>query len=297
MVVVTDRHHHCRATIPPRTESEVTITPTLVARSLGASSRDRLWLHRGHDRIEQLMGALDGQHVLVTGGSSGIGRACVDRYRAEGATVHVADLNPQSSDELQLDVSDSAAWDALVAALPPLDVVHLNAGITTPGRSPLATPATPLSDITDEAYRAIVGANMDGVFFGARAVLPAMIERGSGHVLVTASMAGLGGMAGDIAYTTTKHAVVGFVKSLGATLQQRGDTGVCVSALCPGFVDTPLVPAHAQSFIKQMGLPVIEPARVAEAAMQAIAAHSHGSQWIVWGDTIREHVAGPIELD
>ena len=243
------------------------------------------------------MGALDGQHVLVTGGSSGIGKACSDRYRAEGATVHIADLNPRSSDELPLDVSDSAAWATLIASLPPLDVVHLNAGITTPGRSPLTTPATPLSDITDDAYRAIVGANMDGVFFGARAVLPAMIERGSGHVLVTASMAGLGGMAGDIAYTTTKHAVVGFVKSLGATLQQRGDTGVCVSALCPGFVDTPLVPAAAQSFIKQMGLPVIEPARVAEAAMQALAAHSHGSQWIVWGDTIREHVAGSIELD
>lgn len=243
------------------------------------------------------MGALDGQHVLVTGGSSGIGRACVDRYRAEGATVHVADLNPRSSDELQLDVSDSAAWTALIATLPPLDVVHLNAGITTPGRGPRDIPAAPLSDVTDEAYRAIVGANMDGVFFGARAVLPAMIERGSGHVLVTASMAGLGGMAGDIAYTTTKHAVVGFVKSLGATLLQRGDTGVCVSALCPGFVDTPLVPSEAQSFIKGMGVPVIDPARVAEAAMQAIASHSHGSQWIVWGDIIREHVAGPIELD
>lgn len=242
------------------------------------------------------MGALDGQHVLVTGGASGIGKACADRYRAEGATVHVADLHPRSSDEIQLDVSDSAAWAALIASLPPLDVVHLNAGITTPGRGPRDTPIAPLSDVTDEAYRAIVGANMDGVFFGARAVLPGMIERGSGHVLVTASMAGLGGMAGDIAYTTTKHAVVGFVKSLGATLQQSGDNGVCVSALCPGFVDTPLVPNEAQSFIKEMGMPVIDPARVGEAAMQAIAAHSNGSQWIVWGDIIREHVASPIEL-
>ncbi|MFI0524678.1 MAG: SDR family oxidoreductase [Ilumatobacteraceae bacterium] len=242
------------------------------------------------------MGALDGQHVLVTGGSSGIGKACADRYRAEGAVVHVADLNPRSSDELQLDVSDSAAWAALVASLPPLDVVHLNAGITTPGRSPVGSRGAPLSDVTDDAYRAIVGANLDGVFFGARAVLPGMVERGHGHVLVTASMAGLGGMAGDIAYTTTKHAVVGFVRSLGATLLQAGNTGVCVSALCPGFVDTPLVPADAQSFIKEMGLPVIEPARVGDAAMQAIAAHSHGSQWIVWGDIIREHDAAPIEL-
>ena len=155
------------------------------------------------------MGALDGQHVLVTGGSSGIGKACADRYRAEGATVYVADLNPRSSDEIALDVSDSGAWAALVDALPPLDVVHLNAGITTPGRTPIGSGGAPLSDVTDDAYRAIVGANLDGVFFGARAVLPGMIERGSGHVLVTASMAGLGGMPGDVAYTATKHAAVG----------------------------------------------------------------------------------------
>ena len=242
------------------------------------------------------MGALDGQHVLVTGGSSGIGKACAERYRAEGATVYVTDLNPKSSDEIALDVSDSGAWAALIASLPPLDVVHLNAGITTPGRQPIGGGGTPLSDVTDDAYRTIVGANLDGVFFGARAVLPGMVERGSGHVLVTASMAGLGGMPGDIAYTATKHAVVGLVKSLGATLTQSGDTGVCVSALCPGFVDTPLVPAEAQVFIKGAGMPVIEPARVGEAAMHAIAAHSNGSQWIVWGDTIREHVASPIDL-
>jgi len=65
------------------------------------------------------MGALDGQHVLVTGGSSGIGKACADRYRAEGATVYVADLNPRSSDELALDVSVFS----LVA------FIDLNAGI------------------------------------------------------------------------------------------------------------------------------------------------------------------------
>ena len=243
-----------------------------------------------------MAGALDGQHVLVTGGASGIGKACAARYRAEGATVYVADLRPQSSDELQLDVGDSAAWEALVASLPPLDMVHLNAGITTPGRSLRDVPVVPLSDVTDEAYRAISGANIDGIFFGARTVLPTMVERGSGHILVTASMAGLGGMAGDVAYTTTKHAAIGFVKSLGATLQQRGDLGVCISALCPGFVDTPLVSGDAQDFITAMGMPVIAPERVAEAAMQAIAAHEHGSQWIVWGDLIRMHTPAPFDF-
>ncbi len=235
------------------------------------------------------MGQLDGQHVLVTGGSSGIGKACAQRYRAEGATVYVADIRPQSSDEIQLDVSDSAAWVALISSLPPLDMVHLNAGITTPGRSMSDDPTAPLSDVTDDAYRTIVGVNLDGVYFGARAVLPGMVERGSGHLIVTASMAGLGGMPGDIAYTATKHAVVGLVKSLGATLEQGGNGGVCVSALCPGFVDTPLVAREAQEFIAAMGMPVIEPSRVAEAAMQAMEAKVNGSQWIVWGDIIRQN--------
>lgn len=233
------------------------------------------------------MGALSGQHVLVTGGASGIGKACAQRYRAEGATVHVADLHPASSDEIRLDVADSAAWAELIAALPPLDVVHLNAGIVTPGRTQAAPAGVPLTDVTDEAYRAILGVNLDGVFFGARAVLPGMCERGSGHVLVTASMAGLGGMPGDVAYTATKHAVVGLVRSLGRSLDQFG---VCISALCPGFVDTPLVPAVAQEFItKEMGLPVIPPSQVAEAAMQALAARANGSQWIVWGNIVKQY--------
>jgi NAD(P)-dependent dehydrogenase (short-subunit alcohol dehydrogenase family) len=242
--------------------------------------------------VSAATGLLAGQHVLVTGGSSGIGKACAARYRAEGATVFVADIRPQSSDELLLDVSDPAAWQALVAALPPLDVVHLNAGIATPGRAPQGV-GTPLADVTEQAYRAIVGVNLDGVFFGAQAVLPGMVERGGGHLLVTASMAGLGGMPGDVAYTATKHAVVGLVKSLGATLEQQGSP-VCVSALCPGFVDTPLVPAEAQAVISSLGMPVMHPDRVADAAITALRERVNGSQWMVWGDILRRHEPGPL---
>ncbi|CAN5429168.1 SDR family oxidoreductase [soil metagenome] len=234
------------------------------------------------------MGALDGKTALVTGGSSGIGKACAARYRAEGATVFVADLHPRSSDELALDVGNPDAWTVLIESLPPLDVAHLNAGIITPGRPSGLGTALPLRDITDQAYRSIMGANVDGVFFGARAVLASMAERGKGDIIVTASIAGLIGMGGDIAYTTTKHAVVGLVKSLGSSLMQQG-VDICVSAMCPGFVDTPLIAGEVHDFVAAMGLPIIEPARIADAAMEILEVRANGSQWIVWGDVIRQH--------
>ncbi len=227
---------------------------------------------------------LAGRQVLVTGGSSGIGRACAERYRAEGATVHVADLHPSSSDEIHLDVAEPAAWASVVAALPPLDVVHLNAGIATPGRHLLRLDAPPLLDVSDEAYRSLLGVNVDGVVFGVRAVVEGMVTRGEGQILVTASMAGLVGMPTDVTYAATKHAVVGLVRSLGPALEPHG---VCVSALCPGFVDTPLVPDDARELIAAAGMPVIAPARVAEAAVRALEARVAGSQWMIWGDEIR----------
>lgn len=227
------------------------------------------------------MGALDGKYALVTGGAGGIGRACVERFRAEGATVFAADIAPASSDEIALDVRDPDAWAALVADLPALDIVMLNAGITTPGRTPLAGPVPPLSDITVDAYRAATGVNLDGVFFGARAIVPGMVERGSGHVLITASVAGLSGMAGDIVYSTTKHAVVGFTRSLGASLE---GSGVTASSLCPGFMDTPLVSADLQLMLAALNVPVAAATRVADAAMTALGTPVNGAQWVVWGD-------------
>src|SRR5687767_15932506 len=109
-----------------------------------------------------MSGTLEGRTALVTGGASGIGRACAQRFAAEGATVFVADVTRVDVGDgitaLELDVADSGAWTALVESLPPLDLVHLNAGVVTPGlRRPgdpgVDAPPLPLFDMTDEAYR------------------------------------------------------------------------------------------------------------------------------------------------
>lgn len=232
---------------------------------------------------------LSGQHALVTGGASGIGATVARRFAALGAHVIVADLNDTDGAQVaaeiggeyhHLDVSNAHEWAALVGPHGALDIAFLNAGVTT--RLPDHPPTDqPLEEVTDAAYRRIMGANVDGVVFGARAVLPKMIERGRGHIVMTASMAGLGAVPFDPIYALTKHAVVGFAKSLGLI---AGTHGVCTSAICPGFADTNIVSVEAKQMLGAAGVPVISPERVADAVITAIEAARPGSVWAVWGD-------------
>ncbi len=232
---------------------------------------------------------LTGQHALVTGGASGIGATVARRFASLGAHVIVTDLNDQGgthvADEIggeyhHLDVSSADEWAALVGHRGALDIAFLNAGVST--RMPDQAPSDePLGEVTDVAYRRIMGANVDGVVFGARAVLDKMVDRGRGHIVMTASMAGLGAIPFDPIYGLTKHAVVGFAKSLG---QMVGPSGVCTSAICPGFADTNIVSADMKAMLSLMEIPVMSPERVADTVMAAIEANIPGSVWAVWGD-------------
>jgi NAD(P)-dependent dehydrogenase (short-subunit alcohol dehydrogenase family) len=232
---------------------------------------------------------LSGQHALVTGGASGIGATVARRFAALGAHVIVTDLNDIDGAGVaadiggeyhHLDVSSAHEWRSLVGPRGALDIAFLNAGVST--RLP-DHPVTdePLGEVTDAAYRRIMGANVDGVVFGARTVLPRMIERGRGHIVMTASMAGLGAVPFDPIYALTKHAVVGFAKSLGLV---AGPYGVCTSAICPGFADTNIVSAETKQMLGAVGVPVMSPERVADTVIAAIEAHTPGSVWAVWGD-------------
>lgn len=215
------------------------------------------------------MDALQGKVAIVTGGGSGIGLAAAHRLAAEGASVVVVDLDAAAGEAaaaqvggtfVRADVGDPVAWrpvvDAATSVFGGIDLAYLNAGVTTQQGD--------ITAVTDEQVRRVFGANVDGVVFGVRAVVPAMQARGGGAIVATASLAGLFPFAPDPLYTATKHAVVGLVRSLAPQLEAKR---ISINAVCPGIVDTPLVGA-ARERLKEAGFAMIPPEDIAEAVVQ-----------------------------
>ena len=211
--------------------------------------------------------------VVVTGGGSGIGKALSLRFAAEGARVAVADLSEEKARQTAVrtgglavacDVAKEADIQALVARCEghfgPVDLFCSNAGVSF-GEPDLATSAS------NAQWQASWDINVMAHVYAARAVLPGMIERGGGTFLQTASAAGLLNLIGDAAYSTTKHAAIGFAEALAIT---HGDQGIKVSVLCPQYVATPML-GYAEG--EEAGdLPgVITPQEVADAAVKGLA--------------------------
>ena len=154
--------------------------------------------------------------ALVTGGEGGIGRAIRTLLESEGCSVRSLDLLNG------FDVTDPAAWDSVEAA----DLACLNAGILTENADPL--------EMTPEQYRRAVAVNVDGVVLGVRA-LARVLAPGS-TIVATASLAGLIPMESDPVYSLTKHAVVGFVRSVApAPLGRRRKNSGRASRRIPGL--------------------------------------------------------------
>ncbi len=227
------------------------------------------------------MGLLDGKVAVVTGAASGIGLACANRFATEGATVVAVDI---AADEVgrvaeaiggvavPADVSRPADWVGVVESVRSLggvDAVFLNAGVTT-GEGDI-------SALTDDQYHRILGVNVDGVVFGARALVPELVSRGGGALVATASLAGLVAFAADPIYALTKHAVVGLVRGLALTLTDRG---VTVNAVCPGMVDTPLVD-DARAALAAAQFPLIAPEAVVEAVLGCLLGDGTGQAVVV----------------
>ncbi|MFM8902497.1 MAG: SDR family NAD(P)-dependent oxidoreductase [Actinomycetota bacterium] len=247
-----------------------------------------------------MSGQLAGQRALITGGASGIGAEMARRFTREGASVVVADVNDGDGKQVaveiggefvHLDVTDSDAWNHLIANSEPFDIVCLNAGVSTHQNVIGNISNYPLERVDNDAYERIMRINVDGVVFGARAVIPTMVARKSGHILVTASLAGIIAIAPDPIYGLTKHGMVGLVKSLGPALEPHG---VCISALCPGFVDTPLVSELAREYAKTFSMGVLEVSVAGDLAMRALTERIAGSQWTVMaGQPIVQYIPTP----
>jgi NAD(P)-dependent dehydrogenase (short-subunit alcohol dehydrogenase family) len=195
--------------------------------------------------------------ALVTGSASGIGAAIVELLRADGAEVQGLDLTDG------FDVADPQAWEAVG----PVELACLNAGVTTG--------ETDIRQISDDAYTRTRGANLDGVVYGVRR-LARVLEPGSA-IVVTASLAGLVAASQDPLYTLTKHAVVGFVRSVAPQLAGRE---IRINAVAPGFVDTPLLREGRARFV-DAGFPLLQPAEVAQAVLTAARSGGTGQVWIV----------------
>lgn len=228
------------------------------------------------------MGRFDGQVAVVSGGASGIGLATGRLLRDEGARVVVVDLDGEAAERaaaelggvaVTADVGDPESWSAVVAAataLGPLRLAHLNAGT--------ALNQPDIAALSDDAYRRITRVNLDGVVFGARAVVPALVAAGGGAIVATSSMAGLIGFPGDPVYTATKWAVLGLVRSLAPTLKAQGIT---CNAVCPGLVDTPLIDGEVRDLLAGGGFPLIGPEVVAAAVVDLLGGTASGRVVVV----------------
>jgi NAD(P)-dependent dehydrogenase (short-subunit alcohol dehydrogenase family) len=190
---------------------------------------------------------LQGKVAVVTGAASGIGKAVATRAADEGMKVVLADIEEnalkETADELAAngaeviaavtDVSDVASVrelrDRAVREFGTVHLVHNNAGVGTGG---------PIWEVPEEDWRWILGVNLWGVVHGIATFVPLFIQQGEGHVVNTASVAGLTTAPFLGPYNATKQAVVAMSETLYKDLQGSGVSGVGVSVLCPGFVQT-----------------------------------------------------------
>jgi NAD(P)-dependent dehydrogenase (short-subunit alcohol dehydrogenase family) len=187
---------------------------------------------------------ISGKSIVVTGGASGIGAALARQAAAAGARVCIADLNVELAQSVANEIGgiavscDVTQEQQIISAIAvaeathgPVDVFVSNAGLGRgdPGHAASAPDADWMLN-----WNVHVMAHV----WAARALLPAMIARGSGHFVNVASAAGLLNQIGDAAYSATKHAAVSFAESV---LIAHGDDGIGVSVVCPQYVATPLL--------------------------------------------------------
>jgi len=211
---------------------------------------------------------------LVTGATQGIGRATAFALGRAGYRVGVCARTPQAVERLvgELraagieaagragDVADPAQVDGVVRhvaeALGEIGVLVNNAGVLI---------ARPIAELTLEDWDTTMAVNLRGLFLMTRAVLPPMRAAGRGDIVNVASLSGRNGFAGGSAYAASKHAVLGFSRSLMLELRKEG---IRVITVCPGSVDTGML--HDQPMLRPDSARILQPEDVADTVVQAL---------------------------
>jgi NAD(P)-dependent dehydrogenase (short-subunit alcohol dehydrogenase family) len=170
--------------------------------------------------------------VVITGGAKGIGKAVAERFAGE--QVHAPGHD-------ELDVTNEAAVQEFFEQLDRVDVLVNNAGIAS---------GAPLVRTTLDDWRSHLDVNATGAFLCTRAVLGGMIERGDGRIVTVASVAGLVGARYTAAYSASKHAAIGLMRSTAAEVE---GTGVTANAVCPAYVDTDMTRRTIDTIVARTG--------------------------------------------
>ncbi|NVK13522.1 MAG: SDR family oxidoreductase [Rhodobacteraceae bacterium] len=202
--------------------------------------------------------ALQGKHALVTGGGTGIGLAIAQGLAAEGAQVTITgrrqevleDVATEGLHPLAMDVRDeadvTAKVEAAVEARGPIQICVANAGIAE---------GAALHKTSMEFWRDMMATNLDGAFLTIRECFKSMRQTGWGRVITVSSIAGLRGLKGGACYTASKHGLVGLTRALS---EDYLGTPFTFNALCPGYVDTPIVERNITSIAQRAGLNAVE---------------------------------------
>jgi NAD(P)-dependent dehydrogenase (short-subunit alcohol dehydrogenase family) len=199
--------------------------------------------------------SLQGRHVVITGGGTGVGAELARRYAAAGAAVTIMGRRREPLDEVAratgalaaaCDVIERASVDSAIdrarARHGPVTIAIANAG---------AASSAPFKATTLEALNASLAVNLIGVFNLWQATLQDMRGEGCGRLIAVASTAGLKGYGYVSAYCVAKHAVVGLTRSLAIEL---APTAITVNAICPGYVETPMLERAIENIVQKTGV-------------------------------------------
>lgn len=247
-----------------------------------------------------MAGRLEGKVALITGGARGQGEAEARRFVSEGAKVLIADVRDETGQLLakdlgadaafaHLDVSDHSAWEGPVGSAVDrwgrLDILINNAGIGA---------AAVVDELPLEDHHRLIDVNLNGVYYGMRAVAVQMRAQQSGAIVNISSIDGLVGVYAMSSYAATKFAVTGMTRSAALDL---GPAGIRVNSIHPGVIDTPMISPEGRQRCEQLVAhqPIARMGRPEEVAALALflasdeASYITGAQFVIDGG----HLAGP----